>query len=145
MVIALSVISLYSQTTRQEAAVIRYAKNTTVSRIELGMSKQSFDRWLRKTLGKGHPVKWEVNDCGEQTGTPADRGRDFPMCAEATAESMDVYFSVSLMVGTFETGVSRTRPQIRGIFVHVEGEGEFEVKRLSDLKNKIRELGIETR
>jgi hypothetical protein len=70
MVIALWAISLYSQTTRQEAAVIRYAKNMTVSRIEPGMPKQSFDRWLRITLGKGHPVKWEVNDCGERPEHP---------------------------------------------------------------------------
>src|SRR5687768_13422891 len=92
----------YSQMSRRDAEVIRYAKNLSVSDIERGMPKQGLDRWLRKTLGNSLPLKWEVNDCGEQTGTPADRGRDFPMCIEASAETVDLYVGVSLQVGTFE-------------------------------------------
>ena len=101
-------------------------KKILVSRFEPGMPKERFDIWLRKVLGKNLPLKWEINDCGEQTGTPADRGRDFPMCVEATAETIDMYFTVSLLVGTFRSGVSGTRPQIRGMAIHIEGEGEFE-------------------
>ena len=143
MVVITASICTYSQSARRDAEVIRYARSLPVSRIEPGMPKQRLDTWLRKILGRNLPLKWEVNDCGEQTGTPVDRGRDFPMCVEATAETLDVFFTVSLMVGTFRRGVSGT-PQIRGLAIHIEGEGEFEVKRLSNLKGKLRELGVDT-
>jgi hypothetical protein len=136
--------SIHSQTSGRDLAVIRYAKKIPVNRIEPGMVKLGFERWLKKTLGQNFSPKWEVNDCGEQSGTQVDRGRDFPMCVEAMSESIDVYFVVSLMVGTFGRGTSSTRPQLRGMAIHIEGEGEFEVKKLSGLKSKLRELGIDT-
>jgi hypothetical protein len=53
-------------------------------------------------------MKWEVNDCGEQTGNPAlDRGRDFPMCVEVHIKLIaERTLSLSISVGTFQKGVT---------------------------------------
>ncbi len=116
-----------------------------VSKIETGLPKVRFDQWLQSIIGEKMPTTWEVNDCGEQTGTPVDRGRDFPMCVEARSQSFDVYASLSLQVGTFKRGILRTPPRLRGLSVHLEGEGRFDVKRLADLGRKLRNLGVDTR
>ena len=63
---------------RQETAAIRYGKGTLISRIEKGLPRERFDVWLRKLAGRKAKITWEVNDCGEQTGTPVDKGRGFP-------------------------------------------------------------------
>jgi hypothetical protein len=135
----------YSQSTQRDNAAIRYAKNIYVSRIEPGMPKVKLEPWLKQTLGNKRRLKWEVNDCGEQSGTLADRGRDFPMCVQPSVETMDLYIGISLQVGTFKKGIRRDHIQIRGIGIHIEGEGNYEVTKLSSLTTKIRELGVDLR
>ena len=69
------------------------------------MPSVSFEKWLRVEAGADAEFHWEVNDCGEQTGTPADRDRDFPMCVEVQAVMKDRRtIVVSVAVGTFEKG-----------------------------------------
>ena len=63
---------------RQETAAIRYSKGTLISRIEKGLPRERFDVWLRKLAGRKAKITWEVNEGGEQTGTPVDKGRGFP-------------------------------------------------------------------
>jgi len=67
-----------------DAEAIATAKRTNVRQIEPSLPNRAFEPWLRGVTGARTEVRWEVNDCGEQTGDPAlDKGRDFPMCAEA--------------------------------------------------------------
>ena len=51
-------------------------------------------------------IKWEVNDCGEQTGRVAvDHGRVSPMCVEAAIDLKDGHaVTVLVSVGTFRRG-----------------------------------------
>ena len=86
-IMAICLTASYAQSKKQEAAAIRYARNISVSRVEKGMPLIRFDKWFR-SLGRRFKLKvhYEINDCGEQTGTSADRGRDFPMCVEATGK-----------------------------------------------------------
>ena len=91
----------------RDAQAIAAAKNTSVHRMEASLPDTAFAAWLRSLVGPRAAIKWEVNDCGEQTGNPsADKGRDFPMCAEAqVALGGKRTLSVSLSVGTLKTGV----------------------------------------
>jgi hypothetical protein len=45
-----------------------------VGTIEAKMPRVTFEAWLRDLVGDKPAITWEVNDCGEQTGSPADRG-----------------------------------------------------------------------
>ncbi len=92
----------------RDAQAIAAAKNTSVHRMEGSLPDTAFAAWLRKLVGPRANITWEVNDCGEQTGNPeSDKGRDFPVCAEAQAAlGGKRKLSVSLSVGTSKTGVS---------------------------------------
>jgi hypothetical protein len=126
-----------AQSTKRDATAIRYGKATLVSRIEKGLPNQRFDAWLRKLAGKNARLTWEVNDCGEQTGTPADRGRDFPMCVEANAQSGDMAIVISIMVGTFKRGIAG-RPRVRYAQLHFEGEEHETINKLTDFAPAIK-------
>jgi hypothetical protein len=109
-------LSQAQQRTR-DAATIAYVKHYPVSRIEKGLPPKPFGVWFQELIGWKTPVTWEVNDCGEQTGTPADKSRDFPMCVEARAQqAADFFTSVSIQIGTFKRGITRGKPVVRNIF-----------------------------
>lgn len=122
-----------AQSKKQNAAAIKFARATLVSNIEKGMPKMRFDTWFLQTVGPNLKITWEVNDCGEQTGTPADKGRDFPMCVEAIADSTDLQVSVALGVGTFKRGIIGKKPDMRGVSLSIKGEVNSGVQKLSDL------------
>ena len=124
----------------RDAKAIEAAQNTNVRQIEPSLPSKPFAQWLRDALGTKEKVKWEVNDCGEQTGNPTlDRDRDFPMCAEAQAAlGGERRLSVSLSVGTFKTGV-RTGPATFVYAVVIQPDGSvISVKSLSGLSDAIR-------
>src|SRR5687768_10830435 len=119
-----------------DQTAIRYARSFAVSKLEKGLPGQRFDLWLRKLAGKRSRISWEVNDCGEQTGSPADRGRDVPMCVEATAVSFDLHIGVSLGVGTFRRGIIGAKPDVRSIVLGSEGEESIYPATLVELDKK---------
>jgi ankyrin repeat protein len=72
-----------------EEQAIAIVKATPVSSIESGKSERSFGEWFSNLAGKSAKLSWELNDCGEGTGGPADQERDMPLCVGATAELPD--------------------------------------------------------
>ena len=99
---------LWAQTwpgTKTEKAAIQRVKNVPVSSLDRSLPKVSLEFFL-KNEGEGVPIRWEVNDCGEQTGSPAvDQERDFPMCVAADMELRDRRtVTVLVSVGTFKSG-----------------------------------------
>ena len=129
-----------AQNQTSDVEAIKAAKNTNVRLIERTLPDKRFDQWLRDLVGRQAQITWEVNDCGEQTGDPlVDKGRDFPMCAEAqvTLGGKRKLF-VELCVGTFKTGV-RTGPATLFYAIIVEPDGsEHIVKTLSGLPEAIK-------
>lgn len=103
----LSVSVLQAGAQARDARAIAAAKNTSVHRLDSSLPDKTLANWLQDVVGHQTPITWEVNDCGEQTGNPeSDKGRDFPMCAEAQATlrgKRKLY--VAFSVGTFKTGV----------------------------------------
>ena len=123
-----------------DAEAIAAAKSANVRQIEPSLPDQAFVQWLRGVAGEHAEVKWEVNDCGEQTGDPAlDKGRDFPMCAEAqTSLGGNRRLSVSLSVGTFKTGVRKGPASLVSVVI-TEPDGSLHwVKSLSRLREAVK-------
>lgn len=122
-----------AQSKKQDAAAIRYARNVSVAKIEKGMPLIRFDSWFRRLARKGMKITYEVNDCGEQTGTSADKGRDFPVCVEARADNSVVGVRINFQVGTFKKGITMSRPVTRGINLDEEGEETTDFDNLAEL------------
>ncbi|HEY7544189.1 MAG TPA: hypothetical protein VID27_04870, partial [Blastocatellia bacterium] len=89
-----------------EKRTIAYVKQIPVSRLDRSLPDQQLAEWLSQTVGAEAKIVWEVNDCGERTGSSADIGRDFPICVEARSELFGGR-NVTLMiaVGTFSKGI----------------------------------------
>ena len=82
----LSVTSMGQKRFSEREAIAR-AQTTIVHRFDAKLSNQRFDVWLANLLGKDTKIAWSLHDCGETTGTAADRARDMPICA-----GVDAYF-----------------------------------------------------
>lgn len=118
---------------KHQTEVINYAKKYLVSNIEPNVPPMGFEKWFQETVGKEAKVEWEINDCGEQTGTSADKGRDFPMCVSAdTVKAGFIYISVNIQFGTFNRGITKMKPVVRSITAGDEIGGEW-LDNLSDL------------
>lgn len=99
--IAFALLLVLAQTPQPEPAVIAAAKNAIVRDIDPTLPSVKFEAWIQGLVGTQTVLKWAVTDCGEQTGTPADRGRAFPQCAEVTAKlAGDRLLSLQLLTGT---------------------------------------------
>jgi hypothetical protein len=118
-----------------DAVVIEAAKKTIVQDIEPKLPKATFEEWLRGLVGPQPKMVWGVNDCGEQTGNPAqDKGRDFPMCAEVmvtlgTKHTLDLY----LAMGTFGKGLTGKPPVLwMGLLSTPDGKQQW-IKTLAEV------------
>ena len=119
----------------RDAAAIAAAKATIVRDIESTLPAVTFEVWLRDVVGPQAVIKWNVNDCGEQTGNPAqDKGRDFPMCAEAEVGlAGDRKLYVMLVVGTFRRGVGPGSPKLWAAVIAKAGEDPKFIDRLAQV------------
>ena len=121
----------------QEVRAIAVARRTLASKLDPKLPRQPLDQWLRQLVGPSARIEWSVDDCGEQSGTPADKGRDFPMCVAVEAALPDGrVVSLSVQVGTFKTGVSGA-PTERLLFLKRNGKYE-DVRHLSDFPARLR-------
>ena len=82
-------------------------QRASVHAIDTTLVDTTLSRWLQRLVGPRATVSWEVNDCGEACGCPADTARDLPTCVEASSRLPDgSTLSVAVMVGTIATGVA---------------------------------------
>jgi hypothetical protein len=78
---------------KKQKAAIQRAKNLIVSSFDRSLPNVSLEFFLKYEAG-GAPIKWEVNDCGEQPRNPgSDHGGESPMCVEADFDSKDCDYS----------------------------------------------------
>lgn len=121
---------------KMENEAVALVKDISVSILDASLPEQTFFHWFAVIVGEETAIQLELNDCGEQTGTPADIGRDFPACVGVNASLPDgrkIY--VMIAVGTFKKGIFG-RPDIWDIAI--EKNGRFStVKKLSDLPGTV--------
>jgi hypothetical protein len=137
VVLAASILA-ESQAKRSVESTIAYAKRSDVSRLDSRLPRQRFDDWFRSVVGPLAEIRWEANDCGEQTGGKADKRRDLPVCAQAEALLSDGRkVVVSIAVGTMKKGLTRVRG---GMYYSVVEQGDKldTIKRLGDLPEMLR-------
>lgn len=102
-----------SQSPNLEAQAVKVMKETVVETINTGLPPMTLERWLQQQLGPRVEISWELNDCGEATGSSADVGRDPPFCAEASAVMPDRRkVTLTFFAGTEKTGLSSGSPKI---------------------------------
>lgn len=125
-------VAAFAQTS-QERKAISFAKAIPVSQLDKKLPDVPFERWLTMQAGAGAQMTWEVTDCGEQTGTTADNGRDFPMCVEVNAQMRDQReIVVSIAVGSFKQGIFG-KPSTWWITVGNDSATDKALEKLSDL------------
>lgn len=118
--------------TKHQRETINYAKKYPVSLLEPGLDAIPLEKWLETILGVHALIEWDIDDCGEQTGTSADRGRDFPMCVSTRTQLAENYIvTLSIQFGRFSRGVTG-KPDIRSITMGPEMDGKW-LDKLSDL------------
>jgi hypothetical protein len=95
-----------SSTNKTKKAAIRRAKSLIVSSFDRSLPNVSLEFFLKNESG-GAPIKWQINDCGENGNPATDDSRDPPMCVEADFETKNLTaVTVLVSVGTFKAGPS---------------------------------------
>jgi hypothetical protein len=129
----------YSELDRK---AIQRGRKVQVSQLDPKLPAMTLERFVQAQAGRGSRITWEANDCGEQTGSPADADRDFPLCAEANALLEDGRtIVVRVGVGTFKKGVFGPADLW---WVAVNPPDSFDgapLKRLSDLPSELANTG----
>ena len=111
-----------------------YSKHIDVAELDAALPSTSLYDWLNGLAKASERVAWEFNDCGEQTGTEADRGRDFPKCLEGSIVSSTTHASIlgiQVCVGTWQKGITG-KPKIR--LIYYTGQSTMDIQSLSALK-----------
>jgi hypothetical protein len=96
----------------QESLAIATAKTATVGAIDSTESTASFDAWFAALVGPDARIFWEVNDCGEGTGSSADSAIQIPLCVETRSEGDFGTAFVWLVLGSTYRAVDVNPPQV---------------------------------
>ncbi len=120
----------------QEERLINLVKLTPAKDFDSTLPKIRFERWLMDVAGKGIELRWEVNDCGEQTGDPeVDKKREIPTCVEADADLPGQRaFAVLIHVGN--VGGKAQKPSIYAILIQIN-KRLHQVEKLRDLPKQL--------
>src|SRR2546430_16186781 len=88
-----------------EMGAIQHVKMLLSSSLDRNLPKVTLEFFL-KYEGEGAPIKWKVNDCGEQSrDAVVDHGRDAAMCVKADIGLKNGRAATVLVsVGTFKRG-----------------------------------------
>ena len=116
----------------EESAAIQRVKSLHVSSLDRSLPKVTLEFFL-KYEGGDAPIRWEVTECREQSGSPAvARGPDSAMCVKAEIDLKDRTAIVLVSVGTFKRGPVDV-PSVYGVRVTYLFGATQHLNRLSDL------------
>ena len=126
-----------SSTDKAEQPLIAHAKKIPASAIDARLPKVTLEFFLSYE-SEGSPIRWELNDCGEQTGNPAvDQGRNFPICVEADFDVHHRSVNIVIALGT-SNGESQKAPGFfSGSITNPDGSSHA-IQRLGDLPAQLR-------
>ena len=116
-------------------AYVKKAKSLSAQQFDSTLPDQPIGIWLRSNIPAGYEVVWGeyITDCGEGTGTAADKERDLPLCAEVELKKgSEVKGYLALFVGTQKRGLLKKGYGL--YFGYLDHHGvEQNFKRLSDV------------
>lgn len=122
-----------------DTVLIEAVKSIVAREVDPRLPSISFEGWLNSLVGSPVPMQWEMNDCGEQTGSPAaDRGREFPQCAQVRAELP----GRRTLIVALSAGSTRKQPAGAptyrfGVLIGPDGS-RVELRRLTDLASVLK-------
>ena len=113
-----------------DAKRIAAVKDVSVHELDNALPDIGFEKWLQKESGPDAQYHWEVNDCGEQSGTPGDN-TPVPPCVEVDSTLKDG----RLIIFLGDDGPPKSKaPDWRIFFVDLTTAHEkINLRRLSDL------------
>lgn len=121
----------------REKEAISDVQRVLASQLDAELPRKPLADWFRRVVGPQAKVNWELNDCGEQTGTASDRERDLPVCVGvrgALPDGRQVF--ADLIVGTVRKGMNgRVSVYQAGI---LRGDQVDTIRRLRDLPERLR-------
>lgn len=114
---------------------VKKAKSLSAQDFDRTLPDQPIESWLRANIPAGYEVVWgeHITDCGEGTGTAADKDRDMPLCAEVELkEGSELKGYFALFVGTQRQGLLKGGSGL--YFGYLDHRGtKHNFKRLSDV------------
>lgn len=120
-----------------EQQALDRAKQLSGFQLDPELPRMKLGDWVAGVVGPTAKISWEVNDCGEQTGSPADRSRDMPMCVGVTAKISDSRrVSILIFVGTTKKGLVE-KPEVYAVLIRHNGRVS-DVGKLHDLPSALK-------
>ncbi len=118
----------------RDAGLIAEVKQVSVHKLDESLPDTGFDSWLQKESGAEARYHWEVNDCGEQSGTPGDNA-PVPTCVEVDARLKDGREIVIMIADDRPGATGKTNPPDWKIFFAqlTTPHEKINLRRLSDL------------
>ena len=114
---------------------VRKAKLLNANDFDITLPDRPVAEWLLSNMPSQYKVIWGeyITDCGEATGTAADKERDMPLCAEVEFKKGTMTAGyLALFVGTQKRGLLKSNAGV--YFGYIEHNGiKHNIKRLSDL------------
>ena len=102
-IVCLHAFALSTEDKATERQMIEHVRKIRAVELDPKLTNELFGHWLSRIAGPQAEIAWEVNDCGEQTGGPADRGRDLPVCVQAQVTFPDnAMLVVMISIGTLK-------------------------------------------
>jgi hypothetical protein len=105
-----SILCLWAQdgaTKARDARLIRQVQETSASQLDSALPPVSFEKWLHVEAGADAEFHWEVNNCGQKTGTIAEHGARPPDVRRSSSRYKGpAHHRGEYVVGTFKKGAS---------------------------------------
>lgn len=121
-----------SSADKTEMDTIQQVKTLLVSTLDHDLPKVTLEFFLRYE-GEGAPIRWKVNECGEQTRDTVAHGRDSATCVKAEVGLKDGRAVIVLVsVGKFNKGPVYL-PSVYGVRVTYPEGTTHRLDRLRDL------------
>jgi len=117
--------------TARDADAIQQMQKLSAHTLDTLLPAIPFKTWLQSMVGDSVKLVWEINDCGEQVGTPTNRGSDNPICLNVVTSSRYIYLSIDIVIGTAKQGIGG-KPVVSDVSVEKHGHRQSYVA-LSDL------------
>ena len=116
--------------------LIERAQRMLVSTLDGSLPKVTLDYFVRYEAA-GSEVRWEVNDCGEQTGdAETDRDRDIPTCVEADFLVDQRAVTLMIAVGSVKQGLSKAPSMFSAAVTDSNGQ-VHSLRTLSELPKEL--------
>src|SRR5262249_19364744 len=110
------------------------------SKLDAELPRLPFADWIRKVVGPGVGVVWQLSECGDRSDASPALAGEMRACVEVNAVLPDERkVVVMIMVGTFNKGITGPPAFLYGVIE--QRQGLYTVQQLRDLPKLLWEPG----